>query len=436
MTEIELKSLQDKVGQDATNAINRALNIYDEKAKQFATEAVKGTISESAFKAHQDAMKSALEEVKEIAAKQGTTLQEIALKVTGEKAATKTIAEVLQNDAADLNNIKASNFGFKEYLISLNTKGEFVMKPINRKAAGPNATVANVGGAGNAASIFQNIDSTSLLRLGGDAPIISQYRNSKWVFDLCNVINAGYDQLMAMYYEEGVKQGASATTAEGVTRPLEQYNYTLQTKTYKKESVMIGFTDEFSIDFQRLQSDILGKGRVDLINRINSQVLTNLTAAATAYNTQVAYKAARGGAITANYNDYFAIDALSAQVDSATFGQGANAAVLSTYKNHVLGTQMDSTGRWLTPPPSLSGISYVGNPAMGTDDLMVGDFKQYNIILRGGLVLRVGYNGNDFANGQFSTVMDQYYFDYISSLRTPAIVKGATFAAVKTAITT
>jgi hypothetical protein len=88
------------------------------------------------------------------------------------------------------------------------------------------------------------------------------------------------------------------------------------------------------------------------------------------------------------------------------------------------------------PPPSLAGISQVGNPAMGTDDLLVGDFKQYNVILRGGLIVRVGYNGTDFAQNMFSTVLEQYYFDYISAIRAVAIVKGSTFAAVKTALTT
>ena len=73
---------------------------------------------------------------------------------------------------------------------------------------------------------------------------------------------------------------------------------------------------------------------------------------------------------------------------------------------------------------------------MATDDLLVGDFKQFNIILRGGLIVRIGYNGTDFAQNMFSAVIEQYYMDYISGIRAAAIVKGQTFSAVKTAITT
>jgi hypothetical protein len=307
-----------------------------------------------------------------------------------------------------------------------------------QKTVGPVATISGIN-SGTAASIFQSIDATSLLRIAGDAPIISQFRNSKWIFDLCNVINAGFDQSMAIWYEEVAKTGASATVAEGALKPLSQYAYNAHTATYKKEATLVGFTEEFSLDFARLQSDILGKARIDVINRINTAVLADILSAATAYNTATSYKTARGGAITddaTHYNDYLAIDAMAAQVDNATFGQQANAAVMSTFRNHALNTQLNGQGSFLMPPALLQNLTWVGNPAMAVDDVMVGDFKQYNIILRGGLIVRVGYNGTDFAQNMFSVAIEQYYFDYISALRAVAIVKGQTFATVKTAITT
>jgi hypothetical protein len=434
MTPEELKALQEKVGSDATSAIKKELDAYDAKAKKFAEEAAKGKISEETFNEFKQSSNTALEAIKTIAEKQGTTLQEISAKVNTERfGAVKSISEVLKEDEEELRQLYKNRNGQKTYMINLNEKGDFVMKPFDTtKTVGPVASVSGVNG-GSAASIFQSIDSSSLLRLGGDSGIISQYRNTSWVFDLCNIINAGYDTLMAMWYEEVAKTGASANVAEGVSKPLTQYGYTLKTATYKKEATLIGFTEEFSLDFARLQSDILGKGRVDVINRINTAVLTDIIAAATAYNTTASYT---GGTALTQYNDYIAIDALAAQVDSATFGQKANAAVMSTFKNHRVNTQMDTQGRFLMPPPSLAGISQVGNPAMGTDDLLVGDFKQYNVILRGGLIVRVGYNGTDFAQNMFSTVLEQYYFDYISAIRAVAIVKGSTFAAVKTALTT
>jgi hypothetical protein len=46
----------------------------------------------------------------------------------------------------------------------------------------------------------------------------------------------------------------------------------------------------------------------------------------------------------------------------------------------------------------------------------------------------VGYNGTDFGDNKFSTVMEQFYYDYISTVRKVAIVSGPDFATVKAAI--
>jgi hypothetical protein len=101
-----------------------------------------------------------------------------------------------------------------------------------------------------------------------------------------------------------------------------------------------------------------------------------------------------------------------------------------------MGLTKETTGGYLNTPDILGGVSFIGNPDMAADSVIVGDFKQYNIILRGGLIVRVGYNGTDFAQNMYSVVLEQFYFDYISTVRKTAIVKGPDFATVKTAIST
>lgn len=435
MDQKDLDLIQENFGKQTRAAIAKALEEYETKAKDFANGAVKGKVTEEQFTTFTKAQEDALGKVNDALAKQGTTIAELNLKLEQAKAeGAKSIAQTLAEDAEELKRVYETGSGTKQYMLTMNSKGEYVMKPHSQtqKTVGPVATISGING-GTAASIFQAIDAVSLLRLGGDSTIISQYRNTTWLFDLVNVINAGWDNMMAMWFEEVAKTGTSATVAEGGVKPLVQYAYNLKTATYKKEAMLIGFTEEFSLDFARLQSDILGKGRVDVMNRINTQLLTDLLAAATAYNTGTSYK---NGAVVSPYNDYIAIDAAAAQVDATTFGSKANAAIMSTYKNHRVNTQMDTQGRFIDPPAALNGITMIGNPAMGVDDLIVGDLKQFNLILRGGLIVRVGYNGTDFAQNMFSTVIEQYYYDYISAIRAVAIVKGQTFAAIKTAVTT
>ena len=126
---------------------------------------------------------------------------------------------------------------------------------------------------------------------------------------------------------------------------------------------------------------------------------------------------------------------MAAQVENATFGAKANAAVMGTNKKYRMGIIKNTQGSYLNPPDVLAGIGFVGNPTMGADAILVGDLKQYNVILRGGLIVKVGYNGNDFGNNAFSIVMEQYYFNYISTIRKVAIVSGPDFATVKALIT-
>jgi len=376
------------------------------------------------------ALKDEIGKLNEAAKKQGTSLADMELKLTHGGSIQKTIAQTLFEHKDDLQKVYENGSGTKTFMVQMNSKGELVMRPfdMNAKAANIHATVDGVGGG--TASVSQSLDAATILRLGGNAQLFNQYRNTAWVFDLCNVINAGWDMPFALWYEEKVKEGASATVAEGSTKPKVQYSYELKSAQYRKEACLIGFTDEFALDFSRLQDDIMNKGRIDLINRINTVILGNVKTAATAYNTSASFNG--GVPLTApQINDYVVLAAMAAQVDNATFGALANTATMSTFKKYRLGTLVDADGRWIDRPSVLNNIGFIGNPDVAADDVMVGDFKAYNVLLRGGFIVKVGYNGTDFAENKFSVVMEQYYYDYISDIRKKAIVKGPDFETVR-----
>lgn len=440
MTPEELAALQAKVGEDAAKAMKKELEQYEVKMKKFAQEVVdqKGGITKEQFDEYKQAAEQAVGKVTAIAEKQGATLAEVAIRLGGEAAATKSISQVFHEDTEDLRKIYNAGSGQKTYMITMNEKGKPVMRPIDTsKVTGYEASVANIP-AGAVASISQALDAATLLRVGAGAQIYGQYRNSSWVFDLCNTVNASFNSSMpfVMWFDEQPKVGASATVAEGQAKPLTQYVYQLNSATYKKEATLVGFTQEFQMDFSQLESDIMNKARIDVINRVNTAILPRIIAAATLYNTELSF---RGGTGTPSYipnvNDFDAIAAMAAQVDNATFGTRANAAVMSTFKKYRMGIEKNTQGSYLNPPAVLDGISFVGNPAMAADAVLVGDLKQYQIILRGGLIVRVGYNGTDFAENKYSVVLEQFYFDYISNIRKVAIVSGPTFQNVKNVIT-
>lgn len=433
LTAEELAAIGSQVSEQAKAAINKEL--AQTGLKIGALEAKIAELGGKAAPAEDlAALKNTLTEslgtINDILKTQGTSLAEISLKISGGTGVEKSIGETLEADTEELKSIWKQRTGSKSYMLRMNEKGQMVMRAFDEtsKATGPVASVAGLV-TGAAASISQAIDAATLLRLGAGSPINSQYRNTAWLFDLCNTINGSYDgsRPFAMWFDEQPKAGASTTVTEGATKPLTQYIYALKTATYKKEATLVGFTQEFQLDFAQLESDIMNKARIDVINRVNSAILPDIQAAATAWSI------GGFGNLVGNANYFDAIAAVAAQVDTATFGAKTNVAIMSTYRKYRMGLLKSTYGTYLNPPAVLDGVAFVGNAAMAADALIAGDLKQFNILLRGGLIVRVGYNGTDFANNMYSVVIEQYYYDYISTVRAVSIVS-TLFATVMTAI--
>lgn len=246
-----------------------------------------------------------------------------------------------------------------------------------------------------------------------------------------NVIRAGYDNPMAIWFEEDGKEGSAAVVPEGEAKPLVQYKYKLRSEMYKKIAHVLSFSQEFSMDFERLQNDILSRGMIDINNLLNGNLLVGVTAAATPYNTAAAFKS---GVPVPKVNDFDALIAMKTQVKDSQFGLTPNAALMSAFKEGRMAATKDDNGNYIDRPSYLDDLSFIGNPGMAGDNVIVGDLTNYNVILRGGMLIRIGYNDGDFIRNMFSVVQEQFYYDYIADVRKSAIVKGPTFADVKTAI--
>lgn len=431
MTKEEMDALVAKVQDE----LKRERDKTQETIKSVVAEIVKqnGYATEEQYKAIEKAQKEENERMEEILKKQGLTLDELQKKVSTQAGAVKSISEVLKESEEDLRKTFRNQMGVKEYMLYYNEKGEVIFQPFDRtaeKAPGTTGTVDGLSGVGSLSSVIQNITGAGILRMNANAPIVDNYVNSPWVFDLVNTTTADFmTSALATYWEELPREGAPAIVPEGGTKPLVQYRYRLRNHEYKKFAQLISFTDEFSYDFRKLQDDIMTKGRRDIRNGINTLILADVITNATAYNTGTEF------GTVATPNDFDAIAAMAAQVDNATFGNKANAAIMSTFRKYKMGITKATTGEYLNRPDVISDISFIGNPSMTADQVVVGDLKQYNVIWRGGMIVKIGYNGTDFAENKFSVVMEQFYFNYISEARKPAIVKGPNFADVKTAIT-
>lgn len=435
LSQDEKVALIQEVGEQAAKRVETVINSQNEKISSIVEEAKKNKgISKEELSIVEEAQKESASKLETILKEQGKVLADLrsAINVAGAVKG-ESIAELLSKQKEQLADCYRRGQGTVSFEIFQNSKGETYMRPHDTaKAAYSHGTIDDIDNGANVASIAQALDAASILRMGADAEIVSQYRNSPYIFELCNTITTS--NKLAIWMNELDKEGASDTVVEGATKPLSQYFYQLKSDTYRKEATLLTFTEEFDMDFTRLQQQAVLSAKTDLTNAINAKVQTRLFAAATTYNTGSAFGALINDATP---NDFDAIAAMAAQADSTTFGSArSNAALMSAYKKYAMGLIKDEQKNYLNAPSVINPIAMVGNAGVGADDVIVGDFKQYNILLRGGLIMKVGYNGTNFAENKFSVVLEQYYFDYISSIRAKALVKGQTFATVKAAIAT
>ena len=75
----------------------------------------------------------------------------------------------------------------------------------------------------------------------------------------------------------------------------------------------------------------------------------------------------------------------------------------------------------------------ITDPRVAIGYAFVGDGSIYHVDLRGDLIVRMGYSTGDFEANQYTLLVEQYFFNHISTAQKPGFVY-FNFATVKAAI--
>lgn len=274
-------------------------------------------------------------------------------------------------------------------------------------------------------SITNSITTATGLRLG-DGPFYEIKRNRFFLTDFINVGET--NQAYLIWWDEApAKQGDFAITAEGVMKPQVEYEFTRKSSDYKKIAGYMVITDEFYMDMPQLVTQIRRLAQIDIMNDLQTNVVTDMIAALPGFT----YTGLNGKIYHAD--DYAAIGAAITQIQSLFFQPTVIA--LNPADHWKMRLTKDDVGRYQMPPFAFNGETFefgtvITNPAIPLGTFLVGDGETYNLDFRGGLTIRIGYNGTDFVQNQQTLVVEQYYFDYISSNRIGAWVYG-NFSVIK-----
>lgn len=284
--------------------------------------------------------------------------------------------------------------------------------------------VAAVTAISTGGSVANDVTTGTALRLG-DGPFFEIKRGTPFILDFVNVGQT--NQAYLIWWDEVAKQGEFAITAEGVVKPMVQYKFDRKSADYKKAAGYSVLTDEFMNDMPQLVTQIKRLGNIDMFNVMNANILADMIAAFPGFT----FTGLNGRIYHAD--DYAAIGAAICQIQSLFFSP--TVLVLNPADAWKMKLTKDDVGRYQMPPFAFNGQTYefgsvIVDPRIPLHYFMVGDGTTFNVDFKGGVIVRIGYNGTDFITNQQTVVVEQYYYDYISTNRLGAWVY-ANFDVVK-----
>jgi hypothetical protein len=408
MNEEEFKALVEKVGLELATKMKAISDDLQKKLNEEHANVMKGVATKEELEAMQNTVMDANKKLEAIVKTQGEALGKINKSGSENEGTLKAFEKEFQDaiDKGVFADIVANKSGSKVFTI---------------KAAGITATI---GLGGNAASVVENGSAAALLRLG-DGPVYTIDRGRPFILDFVNLGNTNSAALI--WFDEIPKEGDFEVVAEGGIKPLLQYLFERSTASYKKAAGRVIITEEFERDFPKLLSTIKSLMSIDVRNEMNDIILADMITNASAY----AYNGLDNS--VDNADDYAAIGAAVAQLQSLY--KVPNVLVLNPADAWRMKLTKGTDGHYIMPPFSWNGQTYefgtvIVDPRVAIGNFFIGDGNAYNVDLKGEIQVRIGYNQDDFIKNQYTMIVEQYFYNYISEAKKSGFIY-ANFAVVK-----
>lgn len=404
LTQEQFDSLVTKVGSEAATKIKDQF-AASEKAINDKIEAVtKGTMTMQAFETFKTEELSKVTEqlgkLENIMKEQGTVLN--SLKENNPERP-KTLEELVSN-AEVISQIKAvqkagtGNVEIPLTGIAINkTAGSTsIGNSIQPMTPAPNSPFLPVAGPVNATNFFGIMYNPNFI---------------------INYVNRGRTNFALLpWVNETSVEGAATQVQEGAAKPLWNTRFKVEMSQAKKTAAMSVITEEFDQDLPGFTTIVERLLTETVARKWDDDVYAAVIAVAKLYNIT-----GLNGQVD-DSNLYDALRAMIAQVGKYNFN--ANFIGLNPVTGALVEMQKSATDRLYLLPPFLQriqGMLREGNK-VAEGYALVGDINQYNVDVYKDMVLKVGYNNDDFQRNQFSVIAEVRYHDYISDNRKNALV--------------
>jgi hypothetical protein len=404
LTEQQFTELTEKVGKEAATKIKEQFAASEKSINDKIEDVRKGLMTSKdfdAFKAEELAkVTESLSKVEEALKEQGNIIN--ALKEGNNPSQPKALEDLL-SDEETIKQIKAiqkAGSGVIEIPLSnitLKTSGSTsIGNSIQPMTPAPNSPFLPVAGPVNATNFFGIM------------------YNPNFIINYVNRGNTNFALLP--WVNETSVEGAAAQVQEGAPKPLWNTRFKVEMSQAKKTAAMSVITEEFDQDLPGFTTIVKRLLTDTVARKWDDDVYTAIIAAAQAYTMT----GLNGQVDDSNFYD--ALRAMIAQVGKNNFN--ANFIGINPVTGALVEMQKSATDRLYLIPPFLQRLQSImreGNK-VAEGYALVGDVNQYNVDVYKDMVLKVGYNNDDFQRNQFSVIAEVRYHDYISTSRKPALV--------------
>lgn len=424
MTEEQITAVAEKVNTGVANKFAEETKKLEAKFKEFEAAAAKGNVKAEDIATLKAEVDKSQEKLEGILTKQGESITKLEEKLMEVGKEDEPAEKVFEENITELKAIQKSGTGQMTFNVGMRVDKNGQLKLVVTKAA----DVHNTTTVGANASVTQNMSALSLLRSGNGDMIETIQRDRPWILEFVSVGNS--TAAAHTWYDEVPKQGDFAVTAEGATKPLTMYTFNRTSTDYRKAAGRGKLTEEFNNDLPALVAQIYDLMRIDCRNVMNNLILTSMIAEASPYvNASLALQ-------VDNADDWAAIAAVSGQLGNGYYTP--NVLVMNQNKGIIAAASKDTTGQYIDYGPLMNEINAgnlktIKHPSVGLQKFFLGDGNIYKVLLKGDIQVRIGWSNDDFDKNQFSVVVEQFFFNYVSQARKAGLVY-ADFAAVKTAI--
>jgi hypothetical protein len=404
LTEQQFNDLTAKLGNESATAIKKQFAESEKSINDKIEDVKKGLMTSKefeTFKAEELAkVTEKLTGFESILKEQGTVIN--ALKENGNPAKPKTLEDVLADKEviAEIKAVQKAGQGNVEIPldgIALKTAGSTsIGNSIQPMTPPPNSPYLPAAAPLDATNFFGIMYNPNFI---------------------INYVNRGSTNFsMLPWVNETSVEGAAAEVQEGGQKPLWNTRFKVEMSTAKKIAAMSTITEEFDQDLpgfttivQRLLTEEVARKWDDAIYAavINVAKLYTITG----LNGKVD-----------DANLYDALRSAIAQIGKKNFN--ANFIGVNPVTGALIEMQKSATDRLYLVPPFIQRLQSMmreGNK-VAEGYALVGDINQYNVDTYKNMVLKVGYNSDDFRRNQFSVIAEVRYHDYISDNRKDALL--------------